>query len=128
MNPHKRRVILVLEDNPAVRIFYIDSLNPKGYEVLCSPSMKGALQLFDEERENIVGVISDGNVIEGDFGPIFVERLRNFGFKGPIIATSMSSALRQKLIRAGCSEKADEKKDAPQTLLRAIQTTQTLPT
>ena len=111
-----------------MRMYYHDTLSPKGYEVLGSPSMKGALQLFDEERERIIGIISDGNVVEGDFGPIFVEQLRRLGFKGPIIGASMSSELGEKLLQAGCSHRVHDKSDAPKTLLRAIQSAQSLPT
>lgn len=111
-----------------MRTYYLDTLSPKGYEVLCSPSMKGALQLFEEERERIIGVISDGNVVEGDFGPIFVEQLRRLGFEGPIIGASMSSELGEKLLRAGCSHRVHDKSDAPQALHQAICATSSVPT
>ncbi len=128
MNSQAKSVVLVLEDYSAVRVLYQDLLSVWGYEVIAAPSMKGALQLFNEERPRIVGVISDGDVVEGEFGPIFVEAIRRMGFTGPIVAASMSKSLMEKLVKAGCDLQAHDKGEAPQVLHQAIQSAQTRPT
>ena len=112
--------LLILEDHPAMLTYYRDILRDEGYILLMAASVADAKQIYDQNRASVRGIISDGHVIGMETGDSFVEYVRKNGFTGPVIAASVSLALREAFIKAGATAFTTEKTDAPPMLLKQL--------
>lgn len=123
---HQKNVVVVLEDHQAMCTFYRDILAPH-LNVLCAPSLSGALDLYEAHRGDVIGIISDGNVPGGALGPEFVRELRLRGFSGPVVGASLSKELRQPFFEVGVTDFTLEKDRAPDILIKLLKEQGVLP-
>jgi DNA-binding response OmpR family regulator len=78
--------ILVVDDDPAIRLLYKEELEDEGYEVIVASSGEEALKLFDEENPDLVTL----DILMPDMDGIQV--LRKMKEKKPRVPIIMSTA------------------------------------
>ena len=107
----KKPKILIVEDSQAYQDTYARHLGER-VEIIAAYSTAQAHQFF-AENSDIVLIVMDGCVDSPDYMDTgaLVKEIRKT-FKGPMIAASRSSYIRQKLTDLGCDHKC-EKNDVP---------------
>jgi DNA-binding response OmpR family regulator len=78
--------ILVVDDDPSIRMLYKEELEDEGYEVIAASSGDEALRLFDEENPDLVTL----DILMPDMDGIQV--LRKMKEKKPRLPIIMSTA------------------------------------
>ncbi len=78
--------ILVVDDDPAIRMLYKEELEDEGYEVVVASSGQEALKLFDEQEFDLVTL----DILMPDMDGIQV--LRKMKEKRPRVPIVMSTA------------------------------------
>ncbi len=78
--------ILIVDDDPAIRMLYKEELEDEGYSVIVASSGEEALKLFDEENPDIVTL---DILMPGMDG---IQVLRHMKDKNPKLPVIMSTA------------------------------------
>ena len=83
-------LILLVEDEDAVREFAVRALTQRGYEVMEAASAELALDLMEEMREDgrDVDLIVSDVVMPGMDGPTMIRELRKMGVTAPVVFMS----------------------------------------
>jgi PAS domain S-box-containing protein len=68
--------ILLVEDEPAVRLVIVRMLETRGYRVVSASSGAEALRVIEEEREPLHLLLTDVVLAGGMSGPVLAERVR----------------------------------------------------
>lgn len=96
--------VLVVEDLPEVRTLLREAiLEPLGFEVLDAETVKEAWALFQTHRNDLAGILMDGELPE--FTDELIRKIKGLGF-GPIIA--ISGRRNPELLAAGCDDAVEK--------------------
>jgi len=101
--------LLMVDDEGRWFSDFISELETK-FDLLYAYRVKSAERVFKEHFSEIAVITMDGCLSSTFDTEPLVEMMREFGFKGPIIAHSSMSHFNGLLVRAGCShqvKKAD---------------------
>ena len=92
--------ILVVEDEPSLRLLVRKVLERTGFEVLEAPSGKSALELWDKGKPHIDLLLTDMVMPDGISGADLVERLQNSqpGLKVVFTSGYTASEVNQKML------------------------------
>lgn len=110
----------MLEDDEGV-IGLIRKFFKQGVDFIFAKDLKEAKELFLQNKSNIDGVVVDGSLDSHSFDslPFMKLIIEEENFIGPIVASS--TRYNDKLLRAGATHAADDKREAVSVVILAIQ-------
>ena len=101
-------IVLIAEDeDKAFEEMFVETLEEVGFKVIRAKSLGEAISLFDENKENLRGVVVDGclnNHGTLDGGEL-IEYIRAQGWDGIIIPASQSDDNNVRMVQLGATKK-----------------------
>lgn len=92
--------ILIVEDDLAFQEMYKHDL--EGFDLLQARTLEQGRKSFERFGNDLAAIVLDGSLGNNEFGDTLAREIRDAGYTGPMIATSTSMSLNDRLRLAGC--------------------------